>query len=239
MSRAADIARAKADIDAVYADGFAEGKQAEYDAFWDVFQSYGKQTSYNYAFYGSRWNEKTFYPKYDIKPSWSIVGAFQYCAVKDLEARLNECGVVLDTSDNANYSGVFQYSGSTVLPEIVFSGFATVTANTFGQCTSLHTIRKIKLQEGFNAAMLYTFSGCSALENVVFEGVIPQSISIGGSPELSKASITSIMNALSTTATEQTATFSKTAVNNAFGGSTSAEWLALVATRSNWTIALA
>ena len=63
---------------------------------------------------------------------------------------------------------------------------------------------------------------------------------------LSKASITSIINALSSTTSGLTVTLSKTAVNTAFetesggaDGSTSQEWLALATTKSNWTISLA
>jgi hypothetical protein len=227
-------------------EGIAEGKQAEYDAFWDALQENGKRTAYNRGFSGASWNDKTFFPKYDIKPMWAIVGTFIECGVTDLEARLKECGVVLDTSNNYNYGQVFSSGKFTIIPEIVFSGFAGVTYETFANTSALHTIRKITLLEGFNQAMVDTFTKCTALENVVFEGVIPKSINMQWSEKLTKASITSVINALSTTATGQTATFSKTAVNNAFAttagagnGSTSAEWLALVATRSNWTIALA
>lgn len=63
--------------------------------------------------------------------------------------------------------------------------------------------------------------------------------------KLSKPSITSIINCLSTTTSGLTVTLSKTAVNNAFetsegvaDGSTSQEWLNLVATKTNWTISL-
>ena len=54
------------------------------------------------------------------------------------------------------------------------------------------------------------------------------------------------MTKLTDTASGKTITFSKTAVNKAFetsaganDGSTSAEWLALVGTKPNWTISLA
>lgn len=242
MSITANVERAKADLDAAY----AAGKQAEYDAFWDTLQENGKRTAYNRGFSGASWNDKTFFPKYDIRPSWAIVGTFIECGVTDLEARLKECGVVLDTSNNANYGQVFHSGAFTILPEIVFSGFASSMYETFAKTSALHTIRKISLLEGFNQAMNDTFTKCDALENVVFEGVIPKNINMQWSTKLSKASIMSIMGALSTTATGQTVTFSLTAVNTAFAttaggtdGSTSAEWAALIATRPNWTIALA
>ena len=81
-------------VDAVY----EAGKKAEYDEFWDALQENGKRTIYNRGFSGKSWNDKTFFPKYDIKPSYGIVGTFLDCGVTDLEARLRECGVVLDTS---------------------------------------------------------------------------------------------------------------------------------------------
>lgn len=217
---------------------FEAGKKAEHDEFWEQYQQRGKLLSYHYAFAGVGWSDETFYPKYDIKPSWSVVGTFMYCAITDLEARLKECGVVLDTSDNANYSGTFAYSKITVLPEIVFSSFSTVISETFSNCTSLHTIRKIILKDGFNVSMPSAFDNCVALENVVFEGVIPKIVSFAQSVKLSKASITSIIEHLSTTASGQTATFSKTAVETAFGSVESAEWQSLIAPKSNWTISL-
>ena len=242
MSIADKIARAKADLDEV----FEAGKQAEWNAYWDAYQDYGKRTGYNKAFAEKGWNDVTFKPKYDIRPSWAIVETFNNCGITDLEAILQECGIVLDTSNNYNYSQSFASAKFTVLPEIVFSDFAGITYETFGNCTELHTIRKINLKTGFDCAMNDTFKGCTALENVVFDGVIPKNINMQWSTKLSKASITSIINALSTTTSGLTVTLSATAVNNAFAtstgagnGSTSAEWLALVATRYNWTISLA
>lgn len=217
---------------------FEAGKKAEYDAFWDTVQENGKRFDYNYGFAGITWNDDTFFPKYDIKPSWSAVGLFMRCAVTDLEARLKECGVTLDISDNYNYSGVFAESSCAVIPEITFSYFARVAVTTFYDCRSLRTIRKIIIQEGFDASLDSTFTNCTALENVLFEGVIPRSIALAQSTKLSKASITNIVEHLSTTASGQTATFSKTAVETAFGSAESAEWQSLIAPKSNWTISL-
>jgi hypothetical protein len=76
-------------------------------------------------------------------------------------------------------------------------------------------------------------------------GVIGKDVSFGNSDKLTHDSIASIINTLSATTAGQSVTFSVTAVNNAFetssgaaDGSTSAEWNALVATKSNWTISL-
>ena len=83
------------------------------------------------------------------------------------------------------------------------------------------------------------------LENIIFEGEIGKEIDIQHSHKLTKASITSIINALSSTTSGLSVTLSKTAVNTAFetstganNGSISTEWSALVATKTNWTINL-
>jgi hypothetical protein len=55
------------------------------------------------------------------------------------------------------------------------------------------------------------------------------------SPKLSKASIESIINALSSTTSGLTVTISKTAKEAVF---TTEEWATLIATKPNWTISL-
>jgi hypothetical protein len=111
-------------------------------------------------------------------------------------------------------------------------------------CLALKTIEIVRVNEN-TTSFSATFLNCHVLENVKFEGFIPKSISFASSKKLSKASITNVIEHLSPTATGQTATFAKYAVNKAFetseganDGSTSAEWNALIAPKSNWTISL-
>lgn len=47
-----------------YDEGYADGKQAEHDRFWDAFQKNGTRGGYRYAFYA--WPKELFAPKYDI-----------------------------------------------------------------------------------------------------------------------------------------------------------------------------
>jgi hypothetical protein len=83
------------------------------------------------------------------------------------------------------------------------------------------------------------------LTEIRFEGIIGQDINFQWSTNLSLDSLMSIIEHISSTASGKTATFSKIAVNNAFetseglaDGSTSEEWLNLIATKNNWTISL-
>lgn len=225
-------------IDEACTQTYNDGKQAQYDEFWDAFQDSGNRTNYNYGFTGGGWNDQTFKPKYDMVSNHTI-SMFQYSSITDLEARMRECGVTLDLSGAANCSSVFSSSRITVIPELTLGRGVTFTSTMFSECSRLHTIRKITLSDGFNVEFNTTFTNCTALENIVFDGIIPKNINMQWCTKLSKASITSIINALSTTATGQTVTLSATAVNNAFdGGSTGDEWLNLIATKNNWTISL-
>ena len=49
-----------------YDEGYTDGKQAQYDEFWDGYQQKGKRSHYNNAFFGVGWTVKTYKPKYPI-----------------------------------------------------------------------------------------------------------------------------------------------------------------------------
>ena len=88
------------------------------------------------------------------------------------------------------------------------------------------------------------FRNCTALEHVIFYGIIGNPLDLSWSTLLDKESITSIINALSTTTSGLTVTLSKTAVNNAFGIDVDdeatfpegSEYYELRNSKSNWTI---
>jgi hypothetical protein len=106
-------------------------------------------------------------------------------------------------------------------------------AYCFYKMSNCHTIRKLTVTE--STTFNNTFVGCSSLVNIEFGGTIGNNISFADSPLLSAKSIESIINALSSTASEKTVTLSQTAVNNAF---TTDEWNTFIATKPNWTISL-
>lgn len=89
------------------------------------------------------------------------------------------------------------------------------------------------------------FEGCYGLKFVRFKGTIQVHISFYRSRSLEKGSIVNVFSCLSNEISGLTATFAKEAVNTAFetspgaaDGSTSTEWLELVATKPNCTISL-
>ncbi len=245
MSIADQIKRAKEDYDKVY----EAGKKAEYDAFWDVFQSNGQLTSYNYAFAYGKFNDETFRPKYDIRPTSAErmfaynnnvgVGTSSSYCITDLSACLAKAGVVLDTSKCDSMNNVFYMGkGFTILPEISFESCTELDATFYG-CTELNTIEKLILREDgtntfTNNTWNFPFGQCINLENITIEGVIGDSISFWQSP-LSKASVENIFSVLSATANGKTLTLS----SGSKGEFTADEWDALVATRTNWNVVIA
>lgn len=233
----------------VYDAGVSQGKQDEYDSFWDIYQKNGTRTNYSFAFAGEGWDADTFKPKYDIIP----ITAKYIFAVSlrglDLEQIFKDLGITFDTSGVTALDG-FEYlcrdTSPSVLPIISTIG-ASRLRYTFYNANRLVTIRKLILKDDGSQTFTNVFPNCPLLENLIIEGTIGQNgFDISGSPKLSKESITSIINALSATTNGLTVTLSNTAVNKAFetstgvnDGANSEEWTTLKATKSNWTISLA
>lgn len=222
------------DTEAAYQQGLTDGKQAEYDRFWDAYQDYGNLTDYHSAFRKRSWNDANFRPKYDMKP----VGAygaqmFQQCGITNLAGILDSQGVVLDFSACDSLLQVFQSSAITHIPEIDATN--AISLNYTFSCEKLQEIAKLKVSEKSSSYQM-TFRNAYQLEKVIIEGTIAASIDLHWSP-LTRASLESVMDALSNTTTSMTASFMKTAVEAAF---TTDEWNTRVATakEKNWTITL-
>lgn len=222
-------------IDEVYEAGKrAGGADSYYDEFWDIFQSNGTRTAYDYAFCesssGIRWVVgKTYRPKYPIKATKAMNMFYN--------TRLPyEAIAIVDFSECTDFYSTFQYSSTEKFPPIDLRK-ATRTNNLFNSNSSVVEIEEILVAE--STPYSGCFSGCSKLKEIRFNGTIGKNgLDFKNCTKLSKASITSIINALSTTTSGLTVTLSKIAVESAFGSTTSAEWTTLIGTRSNWTISL-
>ena len=208
---------------------------SHYDAFWDVFQQNGGRADYRYSFSGQGWTDETFKPKYNIVAT-EAERMFVRSGIANLKACLESCGVTLDLSKATNTANIFAYCYSlTTLPKIDLSS-STTNNGTFDGDYKIKTIDELVVSEKtpFSSG---SFNNCTALENMIVTGTIGQNnFNVKWSTKLSKASIESIINALSSTTSGLSVTISKTAKEAAF---TDAEWSALIATKSNWTISLA
>lgn len=232
---------------------FKRGKQAEHDKFWNDYQQNGNRTDYMYGFSGNFWTINNFKPKYDIKPTQMVYMFREFNNLAetqiDLVAFAEENGIEFDFTNITGQLGyAFATGGISRIGIINLSNITNLAYSFYGaynQKHGLQTIDKIISSET-TPFLSHTFGYTKWLENVIFEGVIGQNgLDLHWSTKLSKASITSIINTLSTTTSGLSITLSVTAVNNAFetstgsaNGSSSQEWLDLIATKSNWTISL-
>lgn len=208
------------DSEAAYNNGFEAGKQSEYDSFWDVYQNYGNAAYYYDAFSSKRFTDENYNPKYDI-----------ICA----ESINSGCKVFYETE-------ITDTKVSITAPRELVGIYEPHINEMFRGAKKLKTIRKLIVSPITN--YINTFVACTALENIIIEGVIARDFKIQYSP-LTRESITNVYNALSTDTSDKTVAFSLSAVNKAFetseglaDGSTSDEWTSLIATKPNWTIAL-
>ena len=224
-------------VDAVY----KAGMQAEHDKFWDAYMSRrDRPGDFEYAFSYYGWTDETFNPTCDIVP---LKARYMFISTRilNLAEILERNGVVLDTSKVTDFTQMFNSARCVHIPTIDMSS-ATITRYAFNSTPYLTKIDKLIVSE--QTTFDLTFSSQTSLKDIVFEGVIGNSINLQGCP-LSRESITSTIEHLSSTVTGQTLTLNLSAVNTAFetssgaaDGSTSAEFAALVATKTNWTITM-
>lgn len=215
-----------------YAEGVEDGKQAQYDAFWDAYQDSGNRTEYAYAFAGFGWTDETFKPKYDIRPI-SSVDIFSACLITDLVKCLNDNGVVFDFSRNIGTSYLAQGSYYLkTLPVIDIRARDSINYFLFN-CSNLKSVERVILKsDGTQQFNAYSFGTLPALEEIRFDGTIGTNFLIAGSPLLSTESVDSIINALKdlTGATAQTLTLHATV-----GGKMTDVQKAAI-TAKNWTL---
>lgn len=239
MSVADKLATIAANEKRVHEAGIEQGKQAEYDRFWDAYQENGKRNFYQHGFANQGWTDETFKPKYDLILGNGYSGneMFKFSKITNIAESLEKCGVVLDTSKNFYFSSMLNGSVTTRMPVINCTGVLANNTSCLQYMflnAKAKTIDKMIVPEW--AIFYNTFNNAADLENIIFEGTIGQNgLNLQWSTKLSKASIESIVGCLSTTTSGLSITLSKTAVNNAF---TTDEWTALEQTRPNWTISL-
>jgi hypothetical protein len=167
--------------------GIQQGREQEYDKFWDVFQdpTNKKGQNYYYAFSANRFNEETYNPKYPIKCSDGTTTSryvfYNTTLITDTKVE------IITNSNNAEY---------------IFCG-----------AENLVNIRKLTVYE--STTFSNAFTSCSALVEIRFGGTIGQSINFKYSSKLSDESIDSIIEHLKdlTGATAKTLTVHTTVYN--------------------------
>jgi hypothetical protein len=180
-----------------YQEGFNDGKQSEYDAFWDAFHF--DLGDYNYLFAGRGWSDETFKPKYDLITNETPNGMFVNSSIGDFEKILQSQGVKFDISKATRLDDLFYYCTKlTAVPELTISAACTNFKQMFGSCRSLKTIRKLTFlgENPDSASTNNMFYSCTSLENITVSGTIAmKSLNFQWCP-LTHDSLMSIITAL-------------------------------------------
>ena len=110
------------------------GKQAEYDAFWDVFQNYGNSQTYASAFSSNAWTDENYNPKYTFK----VQGNNNMFASN---TKITDTKVPIDMSENTGQVFyVFQNASKLVTIRKLIVKNTQGYSKYFDNCTSLQNI---------------------------------------------------------------------------------------------------
>ena len=226
---------------------YEQGRKAQGQEFWDSYIHSDYNTDYMFA--GRGWKPSNFKPPARRIYPWSAQGMFQAFAdvtavteSLDLVEHLAKYNAELDFSRCVAMQNLF---GGAKIGRVGVIDIRKVTSSYYGIFASKYLVTVDELKVDENTKYSSTFLNATALENLTITGTIGQNgFSVAQSTLLSKPSIKSIINALSTTTSGLTVTLSKTAVNNAFGiniddpttWAEGTEYYELRHSRDNWTI---
>lgn len=168
-----------------YDEGYADGKQAEYDAFWDAYQDNGNRNIYVDGFIQQGWNEVTYNPKYPI-----VGGTYGFQSMYS-NSRIVDTKVETIVRGTGTLRATF--NGCELLKRIhslVLEVPITDTTNAFNGCSALEEINI----------------------SCVGDGCIATDLNVQPCSKLTSGSVDNIINALKdlTGATAQTLTFHAT-----------------------------
>lgn len=164
-------------IDAIETGG---GDDGFYDAFWDNYQDYGNKTVYGDTgsggvFDNNSWNDVTFKPKYDIKPT-SAYAMFRYSNITDF----SKCSINIDFSNCTDLRNCFRGSNFVHLGIIDCRNSRQAMSMIFADATKLKKIDKLICANSW--VISDTFKGCQALTDVTVEGTLLRNVSMVDSP---------------------------------------------------------
>ena len=186
------------------AKSYEAGKKAEHDTFWNRLQKDGSQTNYGTPtgfFNGEYYGFDNFYPEHDIRPVGATTHLFygwndtKRDHTGDFSKRLEDCGIVFDTSKSTDLSHAFNYNRIDNLPTIDCTGLTKESINVFSNSYgNRKTIQKIKTKE--SVTYKNWFYNATGITNIAFEGVIGKDIDFSYSSNLSIESMKSIISCL-------------------------------------------
>ena len=222
-------------------EGIKQGKQPEYDRFWDAYQLNRQSDDYGSAFAGYGWKNENFKPKYDIAGK-NMNQIFVNSSIQgDLVEILAECGVEISFV-NTVYPSLSYAFAATQFTKVGVLDFTKYTSlqSIFSNSIYLETIDEMIVAA--DTTFSNVFNNTKALTNLKISGTIGQDgFNVQWSPLLTTASLLSILTALSkdsSIANGKTVTFNSASKAVIEADTACSEQLAL-AVSAGWTIAYA
>lgn len=226
----------------------AENEQKVYDAgyskaesdFWDGFQNFGNRTRYTYAF-DSCAGFEYINPKYLVKPTSASVYMFSGCTnLKRVDGSKFDFSAIPENYTEYNQGLYALFNKCSSLEEVDLDFQPTMSyAYFFAYCTNLKTIKTIRVSEKSTFGGTVggdCFAGCSALEDVLFEGVIAHNLSMASCGNLNHRTLLNISDCLKDfVAAGSTTTKTLVLHANAKAKLSDAEKVAI--TQKGWTLA--
>ena len=171
--------------------------EAGKDYIWEVVQQKGNRTDYGMAF--TMWDIEYVRPKYKVIPTADYSGnqTFAKSTIKKVEKEYFDFSQKPRTTYSQS-GWYYTFSTCKNLEEIEDIGMQAMVncTNTFAWCGKLHTIEVLRCDE--NTTWSNTFNSCSSLQNITIDGKIGQkSFNVSACKKLTKASLLSILKALS------------------------------------------
>ncbi len=191
---------------------FDRGRDYEQQEFWNVFQQNGARQNYEHGFAGKGWYNENLKPKYDITPSY----ASNMFLNTEYKGDLRDLPVKLDFSKSSSMSNLLGYAYGITGIGVVDTRMTANPLAIFTYARALQTVEKLILKSDGSQSLNNAFTQCYELRDIVIEGTIGQTVDFQHSTKLSKASITSIINALSSSVSGKSVSLSKDAVIEAF-----------------------
>lgn len=139
--------------------GEAEGRQAQYDEFWDAYQNYGNGIDPSYAFSSSRWTDANYNPKYDLKfTSTNLTNTFWNSKITDTKKPIHAEGCILNNT--------FRYAAIITIPLLIVDENTTNT----GGFSAFTTLKNITITG--TIANNFNFSTCLNLTNASVDSIL-------------------------------------------------------------------
>ena len=222
-------------IDQVYAKGCEQGKVD----FWDAIQKFGTRVRYTYAF--DNWGHEYISPKYVVKPTSAAVYMFNGCSyLKRVDGSKFDFTAIPENFTTYNQGLYALFNGCSNLLEVDMEFQPTMSYSYFfASCKKLKTVKTIRVSEKSEFGGTTggdCFYNCSALEDVVFEGVIAHSLSMAYCENLNRRTLLNISDCLKDFVAEGSTTTRTLVLHaNAKAKLSDAEKVAI--TQKGWTLA--